>query len=95
MPGLFWGFPGSTGGKKVHLQCRRPQFHPWVGKIYWRRDRLPSPVFLGFPGGSADKESAHNVGDLGSKIPWKREWLPTPVFCPGEFHGLYNLWGQT
>ena len=29
------------------------------------RDRLPTPVFLGFPGGSG-KESACNVGDLGS-----------------------------
>ena len=28
-------------------------------------DRLPTPVFLGFPGGSAGKESACNVGDLG------------------------------
>ena len=27
---------------------------------------LPTPVFLGFPGGSAGKESACNVGDLGS-----------------------------
>ena len=32
----------------------------------WRRDRLPTPVFLGFPCGSAGKESACNVGDLGS-----------------------------
>ena len=29
-----------------------------------RRDRLPTPVFLGFPGGSAGKESAYNWGDL-------------------------------
>jgi len=27
-------------------------------KIHWRRDRLPTPVFLGFPGGSAGKKSA-------------------------------------
>ena len=39
--------------------------HPWVGKIPWRRDRLPTPVFLGFPGGSAGKESARSEGDLG------------------------------
>ena len=32
----------------------------------WRRDRLPTPVFLGFPHGSAGKESSCNVGDLGS-----------------------------
>ena len=41
-------------------------FNSWVGKIHWRRDRLPTPVFLGFPGGSAGKESACNAGDLGS-----------------------------
>ena len=29
------------------------------------KDGLPTPVFLGFPGGSADKESACNAGDLG------------------------------
>ena len=29
-------------------------------------DRLPTPVFLGFPCGSAGKESACNAGDLGS-----------------------------
>ena len=35
----------------------------------WRRDRLPFPVFLSFPGGSAGKEFACNLGDLGS-ITW-------------------------
>ena len=25
------------------------QFNSWFGKIPWRRDRLPTPVFLGFP----------------------------------------------
>ena len=28
-----------------NLQCRRPGFDPWVGKILWRRERLPTPVF--------------------------------------------------
>ena len=27
----------------------RPQFNSWVGKIHWRRDRLPTPVL--WPGG--------------------------------------------
>ena len=35
-------------------------------EIRWRRDRLPTPVFLGFPCDSAGKESACNAGDLGS-----------------------------
>ena len=25
--------------------CGRPGFHPWVGNIPWRRERLPTPVF--------------------------------------------------
>ena len=32
---------------------RETWFDPWVGKIHWRRDRLPTPVFLDFPCGSA------------------------------------------
>ena len=47
-------------------ECRRPQFDSWVRKIRWRRDRLPTPVFLGFPGGSTGEESACKAGDLGS-----------------------------
>ena len=37
-----------------------------VRKIHWRRDRLPTPVFLDFPCGSAGKESTCNAGDLDS-----------------------------
>ena len=44
---------------------QRPWFDSWVWKIRWRRDRLHTLVFLGFPCGSAGKESACNVGDLG------------------------------
>ena len=51
----------------------------WVGKICWRRDRLLTPVFLGFPCGSAGKESACNVGDLRS--------IPGLGRCPGEGNG--------
>ena len=32
----------------------------------WTSDRPPTPVFWGFPGGSAGKESTSNAGDLGS-----------------------------
>ena len=47
------------------LQCRRPRFDTWVGNIPWRRNRLPTLLFLGFPEDSIGKESACNVGDLG------------------------------
>ena len=45
---------------------RRTQFNPWVRKIPWRRNGLPTPIFLGFPGGSDGKESACNMWDLSS-----------------------------
>jgi len=44
-----------------------------------RRDKLPTPVFLGFPCGSAGKESTCNAGDLGS--------IPGLGRSPGEGKG--------
>ena len=76
-------------------------FDSWVRKIHWKRDRVPTPVFLGFPCGSTGKESACNVGDLGfipglGRFPWRRERLPTPVFQTGEYspwcHRVRHSW---
>ena len=36
---------GVPWWKRIRLQCGRPEFDPWVGKIPWRRERLPTPVF--------------------------------------------------
>ena len=51
------------------------QLDSWVRRIPRRRDRLPTPVFLGFPGGSA----ACSVADLGS--------IPGLGRSPGEGKG--------
>ena len=48
-------------------------------KIHWRGNRLPVLVYLRFPGGSPDNESACNVGDLGS--------IPGLGRSPGEGKG--------
>ena len=48
----------NAAGKEFRLQCRRPRIYSWVRKISWRRDRLPTPVFLHFPGGSDESEVA-------------------------------------
>ena len=39
------GLPFWLSWLRSHLQCGRPGFDPWVGKIPWRRERLPTPVF--------------------------------------------------
>ena len=43
-----------------------PSSIPGLGKICWRRNRLPTPVVLVIPCASVGKESACNVGDLDS-----------------------------
>ena len=68
---------------------RRPQFDSWVRKICWRKDRLPTPVFLGFPGGSAGKESACNAGDLRS-IPGLGRSPGEGKGYPLQYSGLQN-----
>ena len=44
----------------------------------WRRDRLPTPAYLGLPGGWDGKESICNAGDLGS--------IPRLGWSPGGGH---------
>ena len=39
------GLPLWLSWYRIPLQCQRPGFDPWVGKILWRRERLPTPVF--------------------------------------------------
>ena len=41
-----------------------PAMQERVRKTPWRRCRPPTPVFLGFPGGSDGKESVCNAEDL-------------------------------
>ena len=72
----------------------------WVGKIHWRRDRLPTLVFLGFPCGSAGKESTCNAGDLGlipglgrspgegKGYPLQYSGLENSMYC------MYSPWGH-
>ena len=69
---------------------RRTQFDSRVGKIHWRRDRLPNPVFLGFPSGSDGKESACNAGDLGP-IPGLGRSLGEGKGYPLQYFGLENF----
>ena len=40
------GFPGGSEGKESVSKCGRPRFNPWVRKISWRREWLPTSVFL-------------------------------------------------
>ena len=47
------------------MQCRRPEFDPWVGKIPWGKEWHPTPIFL--PGES------HGQRSLAGYSPWGRK----------------------
>ena len=51
--------------QRICLQCGRPGFDPWVGKIPWRRKWQPTPVFL--PGES------HAQRSLVGYSPWSHK----------------------
>ena len=56
----------------VCLQCGRPRFDPWVGKILWRRKWQPTPVFLP---GKSHGWSLVGYSPWGRKESGTTEWL--------------------
>ena len=56
----------------ICLQCGRPGFDPWVGKIPWRREWLPTPVF--FSGGSHGQRNLEGYSPWGGKESDMIEW---------------------
>ena len=79
---------------------RRPWYESWVRKIRWRRIRLPTPIFLGSPCGSAGKEFACNAGDLGlipglGRSPGEGKGKGYPLQYSGLENSmdLYSPWG--
>ena len=83
---LLWhGFPDSSVGKESTCNVGDAASIPGSGRPSpWRRDRLPTPIFLGFPCDSAGKESARNAGDLG--------WTPGLGRYPREGKGYPLLY---
>ena len=56
------GLPWWLKCQRICLQCRRPGFYPWIGRIIWRKEWLLTPVFL--PG------EFHGQGSLAWHSPW-------------------------
>ena len=78
------GFPGSSAGKKIHLQCRRPGSITGSGRSPGEQIGYPLQYSWASPGSSDGKESAYNAGRLDSilglgRSPGEREWPKTWV----------------
>ena len=76
---------------KLTFSSRIPQFNSWVGEICWRRDRLPTSIFLGFPWDSADNKSTWNAGDPGL-IPGLGRLPGEGKSYPFQYSGLEIPW---
>ena len=63
---------------RIRLQCRRPGFDPWIGKIPWRRERLPIPVFWPrkfhglYPWGCKELDTTEQ---LSLSLHWNSDWI--------------------
>ena len=88
----------NTGGRLLHcglswwlcLQCRRPRFNPWVGKIPWRRKWPPTPVFL--PGESQGQRSlAGHDWDNTFNTLWYDQTRQSSRLC---FEDYLAIWGS-
>ena len=85
--------------KKICLQCRRPWFDPWVGKIPWRRGRLPT---IQYSCSSLVAQLVKSLSAMWETWVWSLDWedpleegmATTPIFWPGEFHGLQSMGSQ-
>ena len=75
---LVRSIPGGSDSKRICLQFRRPRFDPWVGKIPWRREWLPTPAF--FPGEFHGQRSLVGYSPWGCKELDTIEGLTLPIF---------------
>ena len=104
-----YGFPDISAGKECAFSAGESSSIPGSGRspekgngypLQWifltqeGRNRLPTPVFLGFTYGLAGKESTFIEGDLSSipglgRSPEKGNGYPLQY----SGHGLYSPWG--
>ena len=73
--------------ERIRLQCRRPGFNPWVGKIPWRRARQTIPVFL--PGEAPWTEEPGRLHSMWSQRVG-HDWATKHSTLP-QFHALHRL----
>ena len=89
----FYYLPGGASGKEPDCQYRRCQrlgFNPWVRKIPWRREWLPTPILL--PGGVHGWRSLEGYNPGVAKSQMWLKWLRMgyPLRCKEKT--VYRHW---
>ena len=102
MRGIGWGpsfltgcatgcFPGNSAGKESQ-QYGRPEFDPWIGKIPWRREWLPTLVLGASQMVQMVKNPPANAGDItdANLIPGLGRFLGEGHGNPLQYSGREN-----
>ena len=101
---LLKGFSHRSGGKESAYNAGDPGSIPGSGRYPGEGMAthnssilgLPTPVFLGFPGGSDGMQCGRPGFDPWvGKIPWRKIWQPNPVLLLGEFPMARVAWKAT
>ena len=88
-PSSYFGFPWWLRQYRIHLQCGRPGFNPWFGKIPWRREWQVTPVSL--PGEFHGQRSLAGYSPWGCKESDMTERLQLSLFTLlADQHSLWN-----
>ena len=88
-PSSYFGFPWWLRQYRIRLQCGRPGFNPWFGKIPWRREWQAIPVSL--PGEFHGQRSLAGYSPWGCKESDMTEWLQLSLFTLlADQHSLWN-----
>ena len=91
-------FPRSTSGKEPQAnqsrRCYWPGFHPWAGKIPWRRAWQPPPLLL--PGESRGQWSLVGYSPQGRKDSGRLKRLNTHAgrSVPNSVHAVLVIVSQ-
>ena len=88
------GFPGGASGKEPACQCsrhKRRRSSSWGGKIPWRREWLPTPVFL--PGESHGQRSLMGCSPRGHKELDMTKWLTLSSKNTRQEYGVREMEG--
>ena len=95
------GFPCGSAGKesacKKESTCNvgRPGFDPWVGKIPWRREQLPTSVF--WPGELSWSDFHMDLKNKENSLGNKSELILSQWSCEIKFYSTFHgqCWPQS
>ena len=87
-------FPSGSHGKESACQGRRLGFDPWVWKISWKREWLPTPLFLSgeFHGQRSLKGySPQGCKKAGHDLATKQQSTGSTLYFPHNNSNLLSL----